>query len=143
MTAVVAPPNLSAHKSASDRTSGDDDRPYMPSCCRCWAFAQSKGEANGHHSWAFNPPPATKVTNNRFDDHVFNPCRHKIHSGLTGHSGQRNPGFSLKRYYWCALRHFCSACLSVRTELAFILLVVTRLMTVIGSTALGRKYRTA
>ena len=73
MTAVVAPPNLSAHKPASNCASGNDDRPYMPSPCRCWAFAQSKGEANGGHSWAFNPPPTTKVTNNRFYDHAFNP----------------------------------------------------------------------
>jgi hypothetical protein len=42
-----------------------------------------------------------------------------------------------------ALRHFCSACLSVRTELAFILLVVTLPITAIGGMALGRKSRTA
>ena len=63
MTAVVAPPNLSAHKPASNCASGDDDRPYMPSPCRCGALAQSKGEADGRHSQAFNPPPTTKATN--------------------------------------------------------------------------------
>ena len=88
MAAVVAPPNLSAHKPARNCASGDDDRPYMPSPCRRGAFAQSKGEADGRHAWDFNPPPTTKVTNNRFYDHVFNPYRRKIHRGLTGHSGQ-------------------------------------------------------
>jgi hypothetical protein len=28
----------------------------------------------------------------RFDDHVFNPFRHRIHRGSTGHSGQKKSG---------------------------------------------------
>jgi hypothetical protein len=34
----------------------------------------------------------------RFDDHVFDPFCHTIHRGSTGHSGQENPGFDVKRY---------------------------------------------
>jgi hypothetical protein len=30
---------------------------------------------------------------------VFNPSRHKIHRGSTGHSGQQNPGFDMKGDY--------------------------------------------
>jgi hypothetical protein len=46
----------------------------------------------------------------RFDDHVFNPFRHTIHRGSTGHSGQKNPVFDVKRDYCRAMLHFCSAC---------------------------------
>jgi hypothetical protein len=49
VTAVVSPPNLSAHKSAGNCTSRDDDRPQMPSPCRCGALAQSKAEADRYH----------------------------------------------------------------------------------------------
>jgi hypothetical protein len=48
-TAVVAPPNLSAHKPAGNCAPRDDDRAQMPSRCLLGALAQSKGEADRYH----------------------------------------------------------------------------------------------
>jgi hypothetical protein len=42
----------------------------------------------------------------RFDDHVFSTFRHTIHRGTTGHSGQQNPRFDVRRNLCRAMRHF-------------------------------------
>src|SRR5258707_7611011 len=49
MTAVVAPPYLSAHKPTGNCASGDDDRPHMPSSCHCGWLDQSKSDADRYH----------------------------------------------------------------------------------------------
>jgi hypothetical protein len=100
----------------------------MPSRCRCGEFAQSKGDADGYHrGLSFNRPtfvygpyrrhgstrrlsrsqPTTNAINRRrFDDHVFSTFRHTIHRGTTGHSGQQNPRFDVRRNLCRAMRHF-------------------------------------
>jgi hypothetical protein len=70
VTAVVASPNLSAHKPAGNCASGDDDRPEMPGPCRCGALAQSKGEADGCHRGLWFQ--STRFMYGPYE-HVFNP----------------------------------------------------------------------
>jgi hypothetical protein len=49
VTAVVAPPNLSAQKPAGNCAPRDDDCAQMPGRCRCGTLAQSNVEVDGYH----------------------------------------------------------------------------------------------
>jgi hypothetical protein len=45
------------------------------------------------------PAVTTKAINKTVSMTLFSTFRHEIHKGSTGHSGQQNLGFNLKRYY--------------------------------------------